>query len=183
MPNDATSQSCSDLAVPVGERDHVKGPRTAPVVLVEYGDYECPYCLNAWPVMQSLQKQFGDRLAFVFRHFPQSSVHPHASVAAQAAEAAAAQDKFWEMHDLLFANQKDLGSVDLTHLALRIGLEVYRFQSSIETEGSSRKVREDFAGGVRSGVQGTPSFFINGCRYKGRVDVESFSAALRAAGV
>jgi protein-disulfide isomerase len=181
MPEDPVPKSCSDLAVPIGERDHVKGPRDAPVVLVEYGDYECPYCLNAWPVVKEVRRRLGDRMAFVFRHFPQSSVHPHASVAAQAAEAAAAQGKFWEMHDLLFANQEELGTIDLTHLALELGLEVYRFQSSIESEGNVRRIREDFTGGVKSGVQGTPTFFINGCRYEGEIDVESLVAAVNAA--
>lgn len=181
MTSDPVSENCSDLAVPVSERDHIQGPRSAPVVLVEYGDYECPYCLNAWPVVQEVRRELGDRVAFVFRHFPQSSIHPHASAAAQAAEAAAAQDKFWEMHDQLYAHQQELATLDLTHLALKLGLEVYRFQSSLELDSILRRIREDFAGGRRSGVEGTPGFFINGCRYDGPVDVESMVAAIESA--
>ena len=172
------TQSCADLTVPVSERDHVQGPLSAPAVLVEYGDYECPYCLNAWPVVKEVRRTLGDRLAFVFRHYPQSSIHPKASAAAQAAEAAASQDRFWEMHDLLFAHQQELESLDLTHLALRLGLEVYRFQADLERDSHLRRIREDFAGGTRSGVKGTPTFFINGCRYRGPIDVPSLTRAL-----
>src|SRR5581483_6195426 len=109
---------CTDLAVAVSDRDHVKGSRDAPVVLVEYGDYECPDCLNAWPVVTELKKRYGDRMAFVFRHFPQGTIHPSAAAAARAAEAAGEQGQYWRMHDQLFRNQKELGDVDFTHLAL-----------------------------------------------------------------
>jgi protein-disulfide isomerase len=178
---DDDKQICSDLAVPISERDHVEGSRTAPVTLIEYGDYECPYCMNAWPVVQELRRQLGDRLAFVFRHFPQSSIHPRASVAAQAAEAAAGQGKFWEMHDLLFRHQQELETLDLTHLALQLGLEIYRFQSALELDPVLRHIREDFVSARQSGVDGTPAFFINGCRYRGNVDVPSMLAAIEAA--
>jgi protein-disulfide isomerase len=120
----------------------------------------------------------GNRLAFVFRHFPQSSIHPHASATAQAAEAAAAQGKFWEMHDLLYAHQRDLDTLDLTHLALQLGLEVYRFDSARELESTTRRIREDFAGARRSGVDATPAFFINGCRYRGAIDLPSMLQAI-----
>jgi protein-disulfide isomerase len=150
-------------------------------VLVEYGDYECPDCLNAWPVVKELKRKFGDRLGFVFRHFPQGTIHPHAAAAAMAAESAGEQGKYWAMHDQLFGHQKDLGEVDLTHLALRAGLEVYRFQASLEREQHLRKIQDDFAGASRSGVKGTPTFFINGCRYTGRTDVESLSRAIDVA--
>ncbi|HXE56262.1 MAG TPA: DsbA family protein, partial [Tepidisphaeraceae bacterium] len=170
MAQDGTTTGCTDLTVPVAVRDHVKGSLGAPVVLVEYGDYECPDCLNAWPIVKSVRKQVGEKLAFVFRHFPQNSIHPHASVAAQAAEAAGAQGKFWPMHDLLFKHQKDLATIDFTYLALQLGIEVYRFQASIELESHLRHIADDQAGGVASGVRGTPTFFINSCRYKGRVD-------------
>src|SRR5271163_1362264 len=121
---DAASNTKGDLlTIPVNDRDHSIGPAAAPITIVEYGDYECPTCLNAVPVVKSVQQSLGDRLRFVFRHFPRSSIHPHASAAAEAAEAAAEQGKFWEMHKALFEHQKDLGTVDLSHLALTLGLE------------------------------------------------------------
>ena len=181
MESDAAVHDGLDLAMPVTGADHVQGPASAPVVLVEYGDYECPYCLNAWPVVNELRRELGDRLAVVFRHFPQSSIHPHASVAAQAAEAAAAQGKFWEMHDLLFRNQQALDSLDLTHLALQAGLEVYRFQSDLERAAHLRRIREDMAGGSRSGVNGTPTFFINGRQYRGPITLQAMREAIESA--
>ena len=182
MAEEFWPRECDDLAVPVSDRDHVHGSLSAPVKLVEYGDYECPSCLNAWPVLRELRQQLGDRVALIFRHYPQSSIHPRASAAAQAAEAAALQGKFWEMHDLLFAHQHELESLDLTHLALELGLEVYAFEAALERESVLRKIRDDFAGGARSGVRGTPTLFLNGCRYEGSVDVPSISAAVRATG-
>jgi protein-disulfide isomerase len=178
--NDRASSWCEDLVVPISDKDHLDGPRSAAVVLVEYGDYECPDCLNAWPVVQELRREFGDRLAFVFRHFPQSSIHPHASAAAQAAEAAGAQGRYWPMHDLLFSRQKDLATLDLTHLALQLGLEVYRFQSALDAEAYLRKIEQDSTGGQRSGVKGTPTFFVNGCRYRGSAEFEAMAGAIRA---
>jgi protein-disulfide isomerase len=180
MSTESTANESRDLKVEVSPRDHVQGSPSAPVVLVEYGDYECPDCLNAWPIVQELQRTFGPKLAFVFRHYPQSSIHPHASAAAQAAEAAGAQGKFWEMHDLLFSHQHDLDSLDLTHLGLQLGLEVYRFQSALEDEKLARKVRDDFTGGQLSGVPGTPTFFLNGQRYRGRRDAESMGSEIRS---
>lgn len=178
---DGSQPACDDLAAAVSDRDHVKGTLPAPLVLVEYGDYECPYCLNAWPIAKELKQHFGARLAFVFRHFPQGTIHPHAAAAARAAEAAGEQGKFWPMHDLLFSHQQDLGEIDFTHLALRLGLEVYRFESNLELESHLRKIRDDFAGGIRSGVSGTPTFFINGCRYSGAVDLPSMTDAIESA--
>lgn len=178
--SDKAPSPCSDLIVPVSEKDHIDGPRSAQVVLVEYGDYECPNCLNAWPVVQELRRTFGDRLAFVFRHFPQSSIHPHASAAAQAAEAAGAQGRYWAMHDLLFSRQQDLATLDLTHLALQLGLEVYKFQSSLDAGAYVRKVEQDSLGGRESGVTGTPAFFLNGCRYRGAAEFEAIASEIRA---
>jgi protein-disulfide isomerase len=169
---------CPPLAVPVSDADHRLGPMAAPVVLVEYGDYECPYCYNAQPVVKEVRQRLRDRLAFVFRHFPQNSIHPHASTAAQAAEAAAQQGKFWEMHELLYQHQQELAGLDLTHLALGLGLEVYRFESDLQSAAAARRIRTDMAGGLQSGVKGTPTFFINGCRYDGPVDIESLVAAI-----
>ena len=177
--NEIAASPCADLVVPISEKDHVDGPRAAPVVLMEYGDYECPFCLNAWPVVQELRRKFGDRLAFVFRHFPQNSIHPHASAAALAAAAAGAQGRYWPMHDLLFSRQQDLATLDLTHLALQLGLEVYRFQSALDAEAHLRKVEQDAAGGRQGGVKGTPTFFLNGCRYEGPVEFEAMARAVR----
>ena len=169
------------LAVPVSNRDHAQGPEDAPVTLVEYGDYECPYCGRAYPVMKRIRRELGDKLRFVFRNFPLNTLHEHAGVAAQAAEAAGAQGKFWEMHDMLYEHQDDLAELDLVQLALKLGLEVYRFESDLSGEVYAKRVREDFRGGVRSGVNGTPTFFINGVRHNGGQDYESLMGAIREA--
>ena len=166
------------LAVEVTDRDHAIGPATARVTLVEYGDYECPDCLNAFPIVKRLIDHFGPRLRFVFRNFPLSNVHPHASVAAQAAEAAAAQGKFWEMHDLLYENQKDLADIEMERLALRLGLEPYRFNADLAGERFEKRVAADYASGVASGVTGTPTFFINGHRHTGAKDFDSLKRAI-----
>jgi protein-disulfide isomerase len=169
------------LAEPVDEKDHVLGSADAPVTLVEYGDYECPGCLNSQPIVAELRRRHGDQLRFVFRHFPRSSVHPHASAAASAAEAAGEQGKFWEMHETLFKHQKEFGEIDLSHLALRLGLEIYKFESSLGRDMSHRRIDSDYASGLRSGVKGTPTFFINGFRYQGKIDVDSLTAAIEKA--
>ena len=171
------------LAVPVSDADHIRGPVRAPVTLVEYGDYECPYCGAAAPIVDEVQQLMADRLRFVFRHFPITTLHPHAEQAAEAAEAAGAQDAFWEMHDLLFENQDRLGYRDLLTYAGALDLDVNRFQRELEGRVHADRVRDDFMGGVRSGVSGTPTFFINGVRHDGGWDLASLGAALeRAAG-
>ncbi len=170
-----------DLAVPVTDVDHALGPPAAAVTLVEYGDYECPGCLNAQPIVAALRDRLGDRLRVVFRHFPQSGVHPRASAAAEAAEASAAQGRFWDMHDELFRHSQTLAEVDLTHLALRLGLDVYKFQQDTSTGLFARRVRADHDGGTRSGVDGTPTFFANGRRYRGRIDLPSLLEAAEGA--
>jgi protein-disulfide isomerase len=169
-----------ELVDPVAPDDHAQGPPEAPVTLLEYGDYECPYCLRAFPLIKRLREELGDRLRFVFRHFPQNSVHPHASVAAQAAEAAGAQGKFWEMHDMLFEHQDELAETDLGRYALKLGLEVYRFQSDLSSERFASKVRDDHESGVRSAVKKTPTLFINGQRYTEPLDYDALLAAVRA---
>jgi protein-disulfide isomerase len=179
--NISSSELPDRLAEPINEKDHVLGAAGAPVTLVEYGDYECPSCLNTQPIIAELRKRQGDKLRFVFRHFPRSSVHPHASAAASAAEAAAEQDKFWEMHETLFKHQKEFGDIDLSHLALQLGLEIYKFESSLGQDLHRRRIDADYAGGVQSGVKGTPAFFINGIRYQGKIDVDSLTAAIEAA--
>jgi protein-disulfide isomerase len=169
------------LTLPVSERDHVIGPATAPVTLVEYGDYECPYCGAAHPVTVQLVQLLGDDLRFAFRHFPMTQIHPHAGLAAEAAEAAGAQGRFWEMHDLLFENQQRLALADLLGHAQTLGLDVARFALELESHVHRPRVREDFLSGVRSGVNGTPTFFVNGVRHNGGWDLESMLAAIRAA--
>ena len=166
------------LAIPVNEKDHAQGPPDAPVTLVEYGDYECPYCGRAYPVVKELQKRMGNQLRFVFRNFPLNTLHEHAGVAAQAAEAAAAQGKFWEMHDMLYEHQDELAEADLRQYALKIGLEIYRFNADVDGELFAKRVRDDFRGGIRSGVNGTPTFFINGARYNGEHTFEALLEAL-----
>ena len=172
------------LTLPVSERDHIQGPLDAPVTLVEYGDYECPYCGQAYYVLQALEQQMGDLLCFVFRNFPLTSVHPHAERAAEAAEAAGAQGKFWEMYDMLYENQQALDDTDLLQYAAALGLDLDRFNRDMAEHRYAARIREDFMSGVRSGVNGTPTFFINGTRYNGAYDLESLAEALiEAAGV
>jgi len=166
------------LKVPVTPHDHVKGPATAPVTLVEYGDYECPYCGLAHPVVELLRQHYGARLRFVFRHFPLSQAHPNAEGAAQTAEFAGAQGQFWEMHDRLFENQDRLGLPLYFALAGLLGLSEAELRAALVEETYAPKVRADFLGGVRSGVNGTPCFFINGVRHEGTYAFEDLGAAI-----
>ena len=163
----------SQLNPPVGDRDHRRGPVEAPVIFVEYGDYECPHCQQAHGIVRELQGRLGDRFSYIYRHFPISASHVHAQRAAEAAEAAAAQGKFWEMHDQLFANQDALDDESLMRYAAGIGLDVYRFQRELKQHVYADRVSEDYQSGLRSGANGTPTFFINGERYDGPWDVES----------
>jgi protein-disulfide isomerase len=168
------------LTLPVSERDHVLGPATAAVTLVEYGDYECPYCGAAHPSVLQVRQTLGDDLRFAFRHFPLSQIHRHALPAAEAAEAAGAQGKFWEMHDLLFANQHALELDHLLGYAAALGLDLDRFALELAQHTHEPRIREDFMSGIRSGVNGTPTFFVNGVRHNGGYDPESLLAAIRA---
>jgi NhaA family Na+:H+ antiporter len=161
------------LKPPVSDRDHIYGPADAPVTLVEYGDYECPHCRQVHPVINELRSRFGGRLRYVFRHLPLTSLHPHAQLAAEAAEAAAAQGKFWEMHDLLFEHQEALNREDLLRYALLLDLDVERFERELDQGIHKDHVREDFMSGVRSGANGTPAFFLNDQRYDGPWDLDS----------
>ena len=174
----------SALTTPVSvDRDHIQGPADAPVTLVEYGDFECPYCGAAYPIVKEAQARMGDRLRFVFRNFPITTSHLHAEHAAEAAEAASAQGKFWPMHDLLFENQRRLRDRDLRDYAEQLGLDVERFAKEMADHVYADRVHDDFIGGVRSGVNGTPTFYINGARHDDSYDVETLVAALeRAAG-
>ena len=153
------------LKVPVTEQDHVQGSADAPVTLVEYGDYECPHCAHAHPIVKRLQKHFGAHLRFVFRNFPLKEVHPNAESAAESAEFAGVHDRFWEMHDGIFENQPALGLPLLIELAEALELSVASLRAALETQQFNARVREDFRGGVRSGVNGTPTFFVNGQRH------------------
>jgi protein-disulfide isomerase len=170
------------LTVPVTERrNHIQGPADAEVTLVEYGDFQCPYCGAAYPIVKEVQRRMGDRLRFVFRHFPIATSHPHAEQAAEAAEAAASQGRFWPMHDVLFENQKRLRAEDLHTYAERLGLDVERFDKELAEHVHTERVHDDFISGVRSGVNGTPTFYINGVRHDGSYELETLLAALEQA--
>jgi protein-disulfide isomerase len=178
----STTQWDTVLVVAVDDdRDHIQGPADAAVTLVEYGDYECPYCGAAYPIVKQLQARMGDRLRFVFRNFPITTSHPHAEQAAEAAEAGAAQGRFWEMHDLLYENQTQLRDQDLHAYAEQLGIDVERFDKDLAEHVHAPRVREDFMSGVRSGVNGTPSFYINGARHDDSYDFETLLAALERA--
>jgi protein-disulfide isomerase len=166
------------LAIAVSDADHSQGPADAPVTLVEYGDYQCPHCGAAYHVIKAVQKRLGSKLRLVFRNFPLTQAHPYAQLAAETAEAAGAQGKFWEMHDALFENQARLGQELIEGLEKRLHLDAARFESDIETRQFQSRVKHDFMGGVRSGVNGTPGLFINGNRYDESWDEESLTAAL-----
>ena len=171
-----------ELTLPVSEdRDHVQGPADAAVTLLEYGDYECPYCGAAYPIIKEVQARLGESLRFVFRNFPISTSHPHAEQAAEAAEAAAAQGKFWEMHDLLYENQARLRDDDLHGYAEQLELDAERFDRELADNVHAQRVHEDFMSGVRSGVNGTPTFYVNGARHDGPYDLETLLGVLRRA--
>jgi protein-disulfide isomerase len=169
------------LRLPVGERDHVQGPATAPVTLVEYGDYECPYCRAAVSIVQELQELLGDQLRYVFRHFPLTGMHPHAQNAAEAAEAAAAQGKFSEMHAALFEHQEALQDDDLMQYAADLDLDAVRIRRELGAHSHAARVREDFESGLRSDARGTPTFYLDDVRYDGIVGVRQFLAAIQEA--
>ena len=170
-----------DLAVPIDPgRDHIRGPDDAPVTLVEYGDFECPYCGMAEPVIRDLLRDFGD-LRYVWRHLPLNDVHLHTQGAAEASEAAAGQGAFWEMHDLLLGNQDALTHDDLVGYARRLELDVERFEDDLNRQTGAAHIAEDVDGADLSGVSGTPTFFINGRRHYGAYDTETLSRAVRAA--
>lgn len=176
----------SRLVLPVGERDHVRGRPDAPVTLVEYGDYECPHCGRAFPIVKEVERLLGDRLRFVFRNFPLAEIHPHAAHAAEAAESVGARggaEAYWAMHDLIFQHQRSLGDERLAALAEQAGVPGSLVLEDLREGRYQDRVREDFGSGVRSGVNGTPTFFVNGVRYDGSWDLDRLVAALeRAAG-
>ena len=171
--------AAATLTLPVSDRDHVQGPADALVTLVEYGDYECPHCGRAYPIVRAVQRRMGPRLRFVFRNFPLRESHPHAQHAAEAAEAAGAQGRFWEMHDRLFERQFALEDTDLVEYARELGLDAGRLRRELAERRYEPRVREDFRSGVTSGVNGTPTFFINGARHDAAWDAEPLLAALQ----
>ncbi len=176
MPEDT-----SDLMLlnPVHEWDHIRGPENAAFTLVEYGDYECPACGDLFNTLQSVQQEFGTRLRLVYRHYPLSGIHKHAQMAAEAAAAAAAQGRFWEMHDLLFEHQDALELKHLLRYAEQLGLDVNRFHRELKEGTYAERVRQDFIAGVQNGVNGTPGLFLNGVRQPGAFDQPALTALLQ----
>jgi len=176
-----TAESIVDLADPVHpDRDHIRGPSDAPVTLVEYADFECPFCGQAEPIIRELLADFGD-IRYVWRHLPLLDVHPHAQFAAEAAEAAARQGAFWEMHDLLLDHQGALLKAHLVGYAEQLGLEVARFTTDLHRHAGAARVAQDVDSADLSGVSGTPTFFLNGRRHHGAYDIETLSNAVRLA--
>ncbi|MGN6105385.1 MAG: DsbA family protein [Kofleriaceae bacterium] len=171
----------SRLRVPISDRDHVLGSAGAEIELVEYGDYQCPFCGEAYWVVQQILRRLGRDLHYAFRHFPISEIHPMAVTAAEAAEAAGAQGNFWRMHDAIYENREDLDMPHLLVWAEQLGLDLDRFTREIESGMYMARIRDDFTGGVRSGVNGTPCFFINGERHDGGWDTDSLLFALERA--
>jgi protein-disulfide isomerase len=168
----------STLKIPITPEDHAQGPEIAEVTLVEYGDYECPHCGRAYPIVKQVQKHFKKRLRFIFRNFPLSEMHANAEAAAEVAEFAGSQGKFWEMHDLLFENQSRLGDALFAELSERLKLSSSELGQALEQKTFEARVRADFSGGVRSGVNGTPTFFINGARHDASFDYDTLVTAI-----
>src|ERR671919_100938 len=179
MKKVAKADNIAKLTLPVSNRDHAQGPERAPVTLVEYGDYECPYCGQAYPMIKSIQERFGYKLRFVFRNFPITQVHPHAQHAAEAAESAGSQNEFWKMHDYLYEHQQQLADKHLRQYASALGMDVERFDDEMARHIHANRVREDFMSGVRSGVNGTPTFYINGIRHDDSWDGKMLLAAIK----
>jgi len=166
------------LTLPDTERDHVSGSVKGAIKLLEYGDYECPFCGDAQPIVKEIQRRLGDDLLFGFRNFPLTNIHPHSEHAAEAAEAAGTQKNFWGMHDILFENQAALEDDDLAAYAAKLGLDQTRLIREVIWKIYTQRIREDFKSGVRGGVNGTPTFFINGERYDGIPDLKHLLNAL-----
>ena len=177
---DITEKEVKKLTVPVNiGSDHIRGSVNAPLNIVEYGDYECPYTAMAYPIVKDIMRQFGDKIYFVFRNFPLNDIHPHAQNAAEAAEAAAAQDKFWEMHDYLFEHHKVLDYTHLLEYAHKVGLDIVRFKKEMSGHVYASLIEESLKTGINNGVEGTPTFFVNGIRYEQSWDLKTFSETLQ----
>ena len=171
----------SELRFPINDHDHVVGPADAPVTLVEYGDYQCPHCQAAWPQVELVLRHFGQDLRYAYRHFPIATMHPLAKPAAECAEFAGAHGLFWEMHSAIFANGHQLSGAALFALASQLQLDVAELRSALERGDYSPKVESDFQSGIRSGVNGTPCFFVNGQRHDGTYAAADLAAAIDAA--
>jgi len=171
----------STLKIPVSDQDHIQGNAEAPCTLVEYGDYQCPDCGRAYPVVKQLQKHFGKRLRFVFRNFPLTRIHAHAQSAAEVAEFAGTKEQFWKMHDLLYENQSRLSGELYAELAEELSLNFAELEKALVNKTFTERVRTDFSGGVRSGVNGTPTFFINSRRHDRPMNYETMIAAIEEA--
>ncbi|MDQ3227022.1 MAG: DsbA family protein [Chloroflexota bacterium] len=169
------------LTIPPGPDDWSVGPEVGPVTFVEYGDFECPHCAAMEPILHELRLRAGSEMRFVYRHFPLTSSHPHAAIAAEAAEAAGAQGAFWPMHDIQFANQQALAERDLIGYAAALGIDADAVAAALVDHAYEPNVREDFMSGVRSGVSGTPTFFINGVRYDGDYELDAIARAVQKA--
>ena len=182
----ASHSSGSSLRIPVSDTDHAQGAPDAPVTLVEYGDYQCPHCAHAHPIVREVQERLGDRLRFVFRNFPLTESHPQALHAAEAAESVAAlggEEAFWKMHRIIFSRAQEsrtaLSDHHLVQYATEAGVDGAQVERDLESDAQEERVQSDFLGGVRSGVNGTPTFFVNGTRFDGDwSDVDAFAAAL-----
>lgn len=168
----------STLKIPVNNEDHIQGKLNASVILVEYGDYECPYCGYAYLIVKRLQKHFAEKLCFVFRNFPLNEIHPHAELAAESAEFANTHGRFWEMHDLLYEHQDRLSLPTIIELTTTLGLSATELEEALANRTFQTKIRDDFLGGVRGGVNGTPTFFINSERYNGSFEYDDLLAAI-----
>jgi NhaA family Na+:H+ antiporter len=174
MTSESQDRRQAKLKLPVSENDHFMGSIDAPIQLVEYGDYQCPHCSSANIVVNDLLKRMGDQVNYIFRHFPLSKIHPEAQYAAEVAEAAGAQGKYWEMHELLFKNQKKFTDKDIfVDLAKELDLDIEKFQRDLDEKVHTQRIKEDFISGAKSGVNGTPTMFLNGIRYDGAWDIES----------
>jgi protein-disulfide isomerase len=177
--NGEGENSVTILKVPLNPSDHIQGPDAALLTLLEYGDYECPYCGLAYPIVKTLQRHFAERLKFAFRNFPLTQIHPHAEAAAETAEFAAAHGRFWEMHDGLYENQQDIGEPLYESLAAQLRLPIRDLRAALPAGTFTPKVRADFLSGVRSGVNGTPAFFINNKRHDGPINFDDLASALQ----
>jgi protein-disulfide isomerase len=171
----------SKLIVPPNKEDHIQGDIDRNIILVEYGDFECPHCGEAYPIVKEIQKIEGNLLGFIFRNFPLSEVHPHALHAAYAAESAGKQDKYWEMHDLLLKNQEALKDENLKAYAEKLNLDIPQFLKDMESKEIAKKVQDDITTGAKSGVNGTPTFFINNIRFDGPFKLKALLKAINLA--
>ena len=183
MSSSTSARPCATVyTLPVPGRDHLLGPVDAPIMLLEYGDYECLHCAQAYPILKAIQERLGRQLCFAYRNYPLANVHPHAELAAQAAEAAGAQGNFWEMHDILYEHYPALDPSSLAAYAGAISLNLRRFMAEMLTGVHAPRVRQDFQDGIHGGVNGTPTLFINGERYVGdRNEEDLLGAMVRAA--